>query len=137
MGEIVMTECEEVADTMKAPRGASYDECLAIALKRLPGETVVVIDNVAYAMYMEARFDLKLLTGLKVWASYLVNGDASGLDADERKQADAWLERQGIKSVLDTVNEPYFTYNPTLYVPDQPKAGGMVQDYRCELRKTA
>lgn len=36
-----------------------------------------------------------LVTGAAYWASYLVNGDASGLEPEEKALADAWLERLG------------------------------------------
>lgn len=29
------------------------------------------------------------------WASYLINGDSSGLDDNEIEQADAWITRMG------------------------------------------
>lgn len=30
------------------------------------------------------------------WASYLINGDASGLEPSERRQAELWIAREGI-----------------------------------------
>ena len=36
-----------------------------------------------------------ILTLPSYWASYLVNGDASGLTADERKQCDMTVARYG------------------------------------------
>lgn len=30
------------------------------------------------------------------WASYLINGDASGLSDDDERQADAWIAREGL-----------------------------------------
>lgn len=30
------------------------------------------------------------------WASYLINGDASSLEADDIAQADAWIDREGL-----------------------------------------
>ena len=35
------------------------------------------------------------------WASYLVNGDASGLERNEVRCADAWLASRGVAHVLD------------------------------------
>ena len=32
--------------------------------------------------------------GAACWASYLINGDASGLSEEERALADAWCERE-------------------------------------------
>lgn len=48
--------------------------------------------------------------GAAYWASYLVNGDASGIDETERALADAWLERMGAADVVD-VGEPYFSWS--------------------------
>lgn len=30
------------------------------------------------------------------WASYLINGDDSGLESSERQAADAWIAREGM-----------------------------------------
>ncbi len=30
------------------------------------------------------------------WASYLINGDDSGLDPAEREAADSWIKREGL-----------------------------------------
>ena len=40
-----------------------------------------------------ANIETEIVTGSAYWASYLVNGDASGLDDREIKLADAWCER--------------------------------------------
>lgn len=40
-------------------------------------------------------------TAPSVWASYLINGDASGLEAWEAKQCDAWLEGAGNGAPID------------------------------------
>jgi hypothetical protein len=47
-----------------------------------------------------------LMTGVQVckrvapgaWASYLINGDASGLADADRRACDAWIKREGIGS---------------------------------------
>lgn len=36
------------------------------------------------------------LTAPSHWASYLINGDDSGLDAEERAACDAWIAREGV-----------------------------------------
>jgi hypothetical protein len=36
------------------------------------------------------------LTAPSNWASYLINGDASGLPVDERAACDAWLAHRGL-----------------------------------------
>jgi hypothetical protein len=35
------------------------------------------------------------------WASYLINGDDSGLEPGEKERADQYLKKEGIRSVLD------------------------------------
>ncbi len=41
------------------------------------------------------------LTAPSAWASYLTNGDASGIDDDERKACDAWLASTEMKRAPD------------------------------------
>lgn len=36
------------------------------------------------------------LTAPSAWASYLINGDASGIDAADIAAVEAWLEREGL-----------------------------------------
>lgn len=35
------------------------------------------------------------------WASYLINGDSSGIDEKDIRQADAWIARLGFGSPVD------------------------------------
>lgn len=35
------------------------------------------------------------------WASYLINGDASGISNDDERAADAWLARLGLPAPCD------------------------------------
>lgn len=35
------------------------------------------------------------------WASYLINGDASGLDDAEARECDAWIARIGLGAPVD------------------------------------
>jgi hypothetical protein len=43
------------------------------------------------------------------WASYLINGDASGLLPGEQRTIDAWLAKDGLDSPVDCAAEPYFS----------------------------
>ena len=43
------------------------------------------------------------------WASYLINGDASGLEPGEQEQIDAFLAREGLDSPVDCSEEPSFS----------------------------
>jgi hypothetical protein len=46
------------------------------------------------------------------WASYLINGDASGLEQGEQEQVDAFLAREGLDFPVSCSDEPSFTrYN--------------------------
>jgi hypothetical protein len=69
-------------------------------------------------------------TGAAHWASYFINGDASGLSDDERKQADAWFERElGPNDAIVDCGEAYFTWHYDLYTGTGYR-GGDVVDYR-------
>ncbi len=35
------------------------------------------------------------------WASYLINGDASGISAEDKAMADAWIEREDLGDPVD------------------------------------
>lgn len=72
------------------------------------------------------------------WASYLVNGDASGLSAEEKAQADAWLEREGVR-IVDVERdeegngrESYWCTSLWLHAPEFGFAHGDALDYRAE-----
>lgn len=75
------------------------------------------------------------VTGAAHWASYLVNGDASGLDTRERWEADQWTKRNGIE-VCDVARdaagegeESRFTWSYQVHCPDSEARGGSVVDY--------
>ena len=63
------------------------------------------------------------------WASYLVNGDASGLEDGEQEQIDTWLEGEGTLDFVD-VGEPHFSHRN-----DATNLGGDVCDYVAIIRK--
>jgi hypothetical protein len=56
---------------------------------------------------MGVRFETA--KGSAYWASYLINGDASGINPEEQALADAWLEREG-GSVVSCEDEPFFSW---------------------------
>jgi hypothetical protein len=64
--------------------------------------------------------------GAAYWASYLINGDASGMSDEERRLADAWLARVG-GEVVDC-GEPFFTWSYGLHT-GADCAGGDVVEY--------
>jgi len=45
------------------------------------------------------------------WASYLINGDASGLDDGEIATIEAYLSANGDPRIFDTEGEPYFSWS--------------------------
>jgi hypothetical protein len=75
------------------------------------------------------------ITGPAHWASYLVNGDASGLLDDEKAKADAWLEREGVAYVVGCSDNAHFTWHMRLYAPELDCEGGDVLDYTVELNR--
>lgn len=76
-------------------------------------------------------------TGPSVWSSYLVNGDASGLTREEIRQADAWIEREGVLQVVSIAEdeEERFTWAYQVYNPMSKFTGGSVIDYLCEIEE--
>jgi hypothetical protein len=71
----------------------------------------------------------KIVRGAAHWASYLINGDASGLTELERIQADAWCDREleDGEQVVDC-GEPYFSWSFGMYTGIPVKGGDLV-DY--------
>ncbi len=68
--------------------------------------------------------------GAACWASYLINGDASGLSEEERGLADAWCERElAPNAAIVDCGEPYFTNHYDLFTGDKYR-GGDVVEYR-------
>lgn len=73
--------------------------------------------------------------GAAHWASYLVNGDASGLEERERELCDKWAEGIAPAYVVDVERdaegealEPSFTWSYGLHTGDDC-AGGNVLTY--------
>lgn len=59
------------------------------------------------------------------WASYLVNGDASGLEPGEKTEIDAWLANEGgIGSCVDVSEDSWFARSN-----DATTLGGDVATY--------
>lgn len=67
------------------------------------------------------------------WASYLINGDASGLEDGEQAMADAWEKQKDIR-VISAVGEPYFTHHVRVHVPQVTWEGGNLLRYVAEKR---
>ena len=74
------------------------------------------------------------IKGSAYWASYLINGDASGLTYREIALANHWLAVNEIESVVDCAEEPHFTWNYDLHTGDVMARGGDVLDYTCQIK---
>jgi hypothetical protein len=67
------------------------------------------------------------------WASYLINGDASGLSRLELTAAQAWLRREGVRIVgIEPGAESYFCAAGRVHVPELDADGFDALDYRAE-----
>lgn len=70
-----------------------------------------------------------ILTGPTYWASYLINGDASGLEDDEEARANKWLMDNDNPYVVGIEEDSErFTWSFDLYGGNC--AGGDVCDYQ-------
>jgi hypothetical protein len=71
------------------------------------------------------KFDTTVYSLPAYWASYLINGDASGLEAGEEEQIDAFLKREHLPAPVSCSDEPRFSrYNDA-----GTGLGGDVLDY--------
>lgn len=77
--------------------------------------------------------NFETVTAPAYWASYLVNGDASGISGDEQARADAWRKREGVLNVVSCADESRFTRMYQLYDPLAECSAGDVLDYTCEV----
>ena len=73
--------------------------------------------------------DVTEATAPAAWASYLINGDASGLTWAEQSSANAWALQatEGHRWHIVDCGEPWFTWSFRLYGGDYQ--GGEVCDY--------
>ncbi len=62
------------------------------------------------------------------WASYLINGDASGLDRFEIKEIDCWCRGNNVGNCLDCSDEAGFAWGN-----DGTDQGGDVLDFTFEV----
>lgn len=60
---------------------------------------------------MSHPFVFETVVGPAAWASYFINGDATGLEPGEEAQADAWLAWHGAIDVVDCGDETWFASN--------------------------
>lgn len=74
------------------------------------------------------------IEGPEYWAPYLINGDDSGLEPDEKEQADKWCKLNKIADVIDCAEESRFTWSYHLYNPFSDCRGGNVVEYTVILQ---
>jgi len=68
------------------------------------------------------------IKGPAAYASYYINGDASGLEEDEIRRADEWLEIHDVFDVIDCSDEPEFSSSSDAW-GHTPYRAGDVLDY--------
>ena len=63
--------------------------------------------------------------GSAYWASYLINGDATGLTDEEEALCDAWQALQAPAFVVGTLNdeEPWFSWSYGMYTGSSYSGG--------------
>jgi len=74
-----------------------------------------------------AKLTFKKMAMPAYWSSYLINGDASGLEDGEDKIADAYLEKNHVAEVVDAPGEGYFSWSYDLH--GGTARGGELLDY--------
>ena len=86
--------------------------------------------------------NIETVTGPAFAASYLVNGDSSGLEACDIAAIDAWVKREGVASVHGIEDDSErFTWSPAHYfeefgfsgVTRFARVGLTVCDYICTM----
>ena len=60
------------------------------------------------------------------WASYLINGDHSGLDEGEKEVIDSWIKDNDYPNLVDVSEDYYFAHTN-----DATNLGGDVCEYTC------
>ena len=72
---------------------------------------------------------VRKIMGSAYWASYLINGDASGLDPREKAMADAWCDRELApeESIVDCAEESHFTWAYGLHTGDDCRGGDVIE----------
>jgi len=95
----------------------------------------------AEAKALNEGIDVERVTGPAYWASYLVNGDDSGLEPEEKAAADAWQAKIAPYYVVDVARhedgegeDPRFTWSYDLH--GGTASGGDVIDYICHKDST-
>lgn len=62
--------------------------------------------NNGYCNFNDQEFSIEAAPAY--WASYLINGDSSGLEDSEITAADEWIREYNEGRITDVIGEPYF-----------------------------
>lgn len=74
--------------------------------------------------------------GAACWASYLINGDASGIDEAERALCDAWCKHSTVADVVDCADEAHFSWYFGFHT-GHTCSGGDLLEYTCRMLDVA
>lgn len=71
---------------------------------------------------------IRTIDGAECWASYLINGDCSGLTEEERAACDNWLaiELAEGETIVDCADEGRFTWSYDLHTHTGIKGGNVL-----------
>lgn len=72
---------------------------------------------------------IRTITGAAYWASYIINGDDSGLEPDEKALCDAWLARELEEGerVVSCGDESRFSWSYDLYTGTDAAGGDLLE----------
>lgn len=77
---------------------------------------------------LRANLEPATIQGSAHWASYLVNGDASGLTDSELAVCDAWLVQNALEHApIVDCGEPYFSWSYGLHTSADCQGGDLVE----------
>lgn len=109
---------------MFAPDVILNDPLLCPTCKRLWDESANDTEEDEAPAEEESDDSLIIYTLPVYWASYLMNGDDSGLEPGEKEQVDAFLAKEGLGGPLDCGQDQWFAHSN-----DATTLGGDVTDY--------
>ena len=72
--------------------------------------------------------------GSAYWASYLINGDASGIDERNERLADNWLASHNAFEAVDCADESEFSWRYGDETGDETCTGGDLLEYTLRLK---
>lgn len=73
----------------------------------------------------------RTIKGAACWASYIINGDASGLEPREKAVCDAWLKHELCdgEEIVDCADESHFSWHYALHTGQSEIQGGDLLEY--------